>query len=43
MAISKLSDLADRGACPRLVIKVGSSLLVGKDGLRRGWLAGLVA
>src|SRR5205085_8609616 len=29
-------------ACPRLVVKVGSSLLVGRDGLRREWLAGLV-
>ena len=42
MAISKLPDLADAAACPRLVIKVGSSLLVGKAGLRREWLAGLV-
>ena len=30
--------------CPRLVVKVGSSLLVAPDGgTRRGWLAGLVA
>ena len=43
MSISKLTDLADVAACPRLVIKVGSSLLVGKAGVRRDWLAGLVA
>ncbi len=43
MPISHLSDLADPAACPRLVVKVGSSLLVGKDGVRREWLAGLVA
>jgi glutamate 5-kinase len=31
-------------ACPRLVVKVGSALLVEADGgVRRGWLAGLVA
>ena len=30
--------------CPRLVVKVGSALLVAPDGgVRRGWLAGLVA
>lgn len=43
MQISHLSDLADRAACPRLVIKIGSSLLVGPGGLRRDWLASLVA
>jgi glutamate 5-kinase len=43
MTIARLSDLADRTACPRLVVKVGSSLLVGRDGLRREWLQGLVA
>jgi len=43
MQIARLSDLADKAACPRLVVKVGSSLLVGHDGLRRGWLEGLVA
>ncbi|MDR2857874.1 MAG: glutamate 5-kinase [Novosphingobium sp.] len=43
MQISRLADLADRAACPRLVVKVGSSLLVGEDGLRRCWLEGLVA
>jgi glutamate 5-kinase len=42
MTISRLPDLADPAACPRLVIKVGSSLLVGKHGVRRDWLAGLV-
>lgn len=43
MSITRLADLADTAACPRLVVKVGSSLLVGKDGLRRGWIEGLVA
>ena len=43
MKIARLSDLADKSACPRLVVKVGSSLLVGKDGVRREWLEGLVA
>jgi len=43
MTIARLPDLASKAACPRLVVKVGSSLLVGKDGLRRGWLEGLVA
>ncbi|MFN3516916.1 MAG: glutamate 5-kinase [Novosphingobium sp.] len=43
MKIARLSDLADKSACPRLVVKVGSSLLVGKEGVRRGWLDGLVA
>lgn len=43
MQIARLSDLVDRIACPRLVVKVGSSLLVGKDGPRRAWLEGLVA
>jgi glutamate 5-kinase len=43
MTIARLSDLADKAACPRLVVKVGSSLLVGKDGLRREWITGLVA
>jgi glutamate 5-kinase len=42
MTIARLADLADAAACPRLVVKVGSSLLVGPDGLRREWLAGLV-
>jgi glutamate 5-kinase len=43
MSITRLADLADRSACPRLVVKVGSSLLVGKDGLRRVWIERLVA
>lgn len=43
MKIARLSDLADKASCPRLVVKVGSSLLVGKQGVRRGWLEGLVA
>lgn len=43
MKIARLSDFAEKTACPRLVVKVGSSLLVGKEGVRRGWLEGLVA
>ncbi|HOB12851.1 MAG TPA: glutamate 5-kinase [Novosphingobium sp.] len=43
MKIAHLSDLANKSACRRLVVKVGSSLLVGKDGVRRAWLEGLVA
>ena len=43
MQISRLSDLADPTTCPRLVVKVGSSLLVANGGLRRAWLEGLVA
>ncbi|MEO6717885.1 MAG: glutamate 5-kinase [Novosphingobium sp.] len=43
MSITQLPDLADPAACPRLVIKVGSSLLVGKLGVRRDWLETLVA
>jgi glutamate 5-kinase len=42
MPIAHLSDLADAAICPRLVVKVGSSLLVGKAGVRRQWLEGLV-
>lgn len=41
--IARLSDLAEKTACPRLVVKVGSSLLVGADGVRRQWLESLVA
>lgn len=41
-AIADLADLADPRACPRLVIKVGSSLLVDAGGARRDWLAALV-
>ena len=43
MGINHISDLADKALCPRLVVKVGSSLLVGPEGLRRGWLEGLVS
>jgi len=43
MLITSLPDLADPATCPRLVIKVGSSLLVGADGVRRDWLGTLVA
>ena len=43
MKIAHLSDLANKSACRRLVVKAGSSLLVGKDGVRRAWLEGLVA
>lgn len=44
MAIDNLPDLSDASAAGRLVIKVGSALLVGPDGLpRHEWLAGLVA
>ncbi|MBW8784076.1 MAG: glutamate 5-kinase [Novosphingobium sp.] len=42
MPIARLADLADPAECPRLVVKVGSSLLVGPEGVRREWLAGLV-
>lgn len=43
MPISRLSDLADKILCPLLVLKVGSALLVGGAGVRREWVAGLVA
>jgi glutamate 5-kinase len=43
MSIARLSDLAEKAACPRLVVKVGSSLLVGPQGLRRQWIEGLAA
>jgi len=43
MKIARLADLADQAACPLLVVKVGSSLLVGREGLRRDWIEGLVA
>lgn len=42
MTIVTLSDLAEQAQCPLLVIKVGSALLVGKEGVRREWLTGLV-
>lgn len=43
MPITRLADLADAQTCPRLVVKVGSSLLVGSVGPRRAWLEGLIA
>ncbi|MGH6786326.1 MAG: glutamate 5-kinase [Novosphingobium sp.] len=43
MPVTRLQHLTDPAACPRLVVKVGSSLLVGDEGVRRQWLAGLVA
>ena len=44
MSIESLAQLTDHAAAPRLVIKVGSALLVGKDGApRRAWLTLLVA
>ncbi len=43
MPVSRLSDLSDRALAPRLVVKVGSALLVGKQGVRREWLTALVA
>ncbi|MBO9499281.1 MAG: glutamate 5-kinase [Novosphingobium sp.] len=42
MSIAHLADLADAAHCPRLVIKVGSALLVGNGQPRREWLAQLV-
>ena len=42
MAITALSQLADTAVCRRLVLKVGSSLLVDGEGRPRGaWLASL--
>jgi glutamate 5-kinase len=38
-----LADLADPSVVSRLVIKVGSSLLVSQGRVRREWLSGLVA
>ena len=44
MSIDRLADLADAAACRRVVLKVGSALLMGRDGEpHREWLAGLVA
>lgn len=43
MPIARLSDLADPALAPRLVIKVGSALLVGSEGVRRAWITRLVA
>lgn len=39
MAITALSHLTDPAACPRLVIKVGSALLVANGAPRTEWLA----
>ncbi len=42
--VAGLSEMFDAAACPRLIVKVGSSLLVGPDGaVRREWLSSLVA
>lgn len=41
--IATLADLARADACGRVVIKVGSALLVEKGQPRRAWLAGLAA
>lgn len=44
MTIDRLSDLADIATAPRVVLKVGSALLVGRDGQpNRAWLASLIA
>ena len=43
MTIARLPDLANPALCPRLVVKVGSSLLVSREGVRRAWIEGLVA
>ncbi len=44
MAITELRNLSDPAVTKRLVIKVGSALLVGSDGKpRHEWLTGLVA
>ena len=43
MPIARLTDLSDPILSPRLVVKVGSALLVGAEGVRRAWLTALVA
>src|SRR6478672_4162301 len=44
MTVAALAQIADPAACPRLVLKVGSALLVERGGaVRRQWLEGLVA
>jgi glutamate 5-kinase len=44
MSIDRLADLTDAAAAPRLVLKVGSSLLVERGGaVRERWLESLVA
>ena len=43
MTVTSLLQLSDPAAAPLLVLKVGSSLLIGRDGVpRRAWLAALV-
>ncbi|MES2493922.1 MAG: glutamate 5-kinase [Pseudomonadota bacterium] len=42
MKITSLADLADPDRCPRLVVKVGSALLVDAAGPRRAWMQALV-
>ena len=43
MPVATLADFTDADACPRMVVKVGSALLVGEDGAaRRAWLETLV-
>ena len=43
MPVATLADFTDADACPRIVVKVGSALLVGEDGAaRRAWLDTLV-
>ncbi|MBC2663995.1 glutamate 5-kinase [Novosphingobium flavum] len=42
MKIATLADLGSPQLCPRLVVKVGSALLVAKDGPRRAWIEALV-
>ena len=43
MSVSRLADLGDPTLCGRLVFKIGSALLVGRDGRpRRAWLKTLV-
>lgn len=41
-SLGSLADLASPGLCPRLVVKVGSALLVGQEGPRRAWMEALV-
>jgi glutamate 5-kinase len=44
MPIDRLADLTSPTLAPRLVVKVGSALLVGRDGtVRGGWLDSLVS
>ncbi len=43
MNIASLSDLANKAKCPRLVVKVGSALLVGPEGPRSAWIEALVS